>query len=559
MKIAVAQTRFYPGQIDRNVQTIKQWINRAEGKADLLVFPELCIPGYLSMDLFLDNDFIAENLDALDEIKDYTKGKSIQVLVGFVDLDRLGKIRPDGKTRRYNSVAVLENGEIKGIQDKTLLPDYNIFYERRYFETARTYSVFTCQGTTYGIEVCEDMWNDGYDVNPTSNMSRMNVSLIVNVSASPYNIGKYNTRYTTIAKNALAFKTPCLYANMIGSYDGYDGQVLFDGRSFFVDRMGHLKAQAEAFEESLMIVFFEDALDSNQIRYNENEMQTLHKGLVLGIRDYCDLNGFTQAVIGLSGGVDSALVAALAAEALGAKNVHGITMPSDYSSSGSVNDSAVLAENLGIHFNMTPIKNLVQSYKDSLVAPEFDTVYSQDYIFSGDITGTLTEENIQARIRGNILMAFSNKTGAILLSTGNKTETALGYCTMYGDMAGGLAIISDVNKVLVYALCDYINQVNEREIIPQSILEKAPSAELAPGQSDEKSLGAAYATICPIVDSIVEGTKTINQLKKEYDKDLVDKYNRLIKRAEYKRRQAAPGIRVSGTAFGIGRRMPMFY
>ncbi|MBI2045066.1 NAD+ synthase [Candidatus Pacearchaeota archaeon] len=540
MKIAIAQITTYPGAIKENTKKIISFIDEArKKKAELVIFPELAIPGYLSMDLILNEKFVETNLEALDEI--VKASKRISVIVGFIDKDK-EKIRPDGLKVRYNSAAIITDGKLVGVQDKTLLPDYDVFYENRYFAPARKREVFKINGMKIGIEICEDMWDENYNINVSDDLCSNGADLLIDISASPFYLGKRFVRELIIKRIIKRHKMPFVYANLVGVQDGYEGELVFDGQSMVFDNNGNLIALGKEFEEELLM------LDLNNKRMGDlgyDEVKELNDALVFGIKEYFARNNFKKAFIGLSGGIDSAVVAALAVQALGKENVIGVFMPSRFSSKESRNDANKLADNLGIGFKIISIeesfKIIEETLKDS---------------FSGK-NKDVTEENVQARIRGLILMAFANKFDGLVISTGNKTEMALGYCTLYGDMCGGLSAISDVSKLDVYKIANYINKKNMGEVIPRSSIEKAPSAELAENQTDEKGLGASYDILSPLVDDIIENQMSLEELSKKYPENLAIRIIKKINASEYKRRQAAPGIKVTKKAFGVGRRIPI--
>lgn len=454
----------------------------------MIVFPELSIPGYLCMDLFLDKEFIQKNKAALNKIIDASKG--ISVIVGFADSDENGT---------YNSAAIISDGKLIGVQDKTLLPDYDIFFEQRYFKSSRELKIFNLNGKKLGIEICEDMWDENYQRKVSSELIQNGAEIIINLSASPFYPGKFDERKNQIERVHKSKNVPFIYANTIGSQDGYDGQVLYDS-------------------------------------------------LVFGVKEYFNhFDNSKKAFIGLSGGIDSALVAAIATDALGSSRVKGIGMPSMFSSQGSLDDAKALAENLGIDYSVIPISPAVDAYEKM-----FETEFQ-------GLARDIAEENIQARIRGNILMAEANKFRGFVLSTGNKTEMALGYCTLYGDMSGGLSVISDLDKLKVYELSKYRNEISTKEVIPTSSIIKAPSAELSENQTDEAGLGAPYEILAPLVNAVVEDGLGIEVLSRKYDPKLVEDVVRRVHYNEYKRRQAAPGFKVTKKSFGIGRRIPMMH
>lgn len=536
MKIAIAQMNSYPADINRNVQNTIKYIEKAKKQnANIIVFPEMTIPGYLSMDLFQNQNFIDANKKGLEEVIKHTN--NITAIVGFADSE--GKIGPGAVPIIYNSAAVIKNKKLLGIQDKTLLPQYDIFDERRYFSSSRGTKVFEINGEKIGVQICEDLWDSDYEEKVTSNLKSQGAKIIFNLSASPYYIGKVNLRKEQLKRHS---GTKILYANTVGVHDGYDGQVIFDGRSMVIDLEGKIIAAGKKFEEDLLIIDFDKK--NPEVILEEKQIADMYEALVFGVQEYFkQFNDKTKAFIGLSGGIDSALVGAIAKDALGSKRVKGIAMPSKYSSKSSLDDAKKLAENLGIEYSVISIKEGVKG---------FEKMLEKDFL--GTKTD-VTEENIQARIRGNILMAESNKFGGIVLSTGNKTEMALGYCTLYGDMSGGLSVIADADKLKVYEMAKYRNSISK--VIPNSSIEKAPTAELAPGQSDEKGLGASYEILAPLVNEIIEDGKNKDELTSKYELKLVENTLRRVHGSEYKRRQAAPAFKVTKKSFGIGRRVPM--
>ncbi len=446
----------------------------------------------------------------------------------------------------YNGAFLIHDGRTTAVRYKSLLPTYDVFDETRYFETAPEVMPVSFKGETIGISVCEDAWNDPvlwpgnrmYSFNPIEALAQKGATIIINISASPFTIGKEEIRYRLISNHAKEHGVPFLYVNQVGGND----ELLFDGRSMFVNRNGEPVRMFPSFIECVEMVDTEKSGGKSTF-VPQDKIETVYVALRLGVRDYLKKCGFSKAVLGLSGGIDSAVTAAVACDALGKENVIGIAMPSRYSSEGSVNDSKTLAENLGISFMIVPIDQVYQGYLDAL---------------SGHFEGTesdITEENIQARVRGNVLMAFSNKFGYLLLTTGNKSELAVGYCTMYGDMSGGLAVISDVPKTMVYDLAHYINR--STEIIPVEIIRKAPSAELRPDQKDQDTL-PPYETLDRILSAYIEDGCSVDDIvSMGIDRDSVMWVINTVKRSEYKRCQAAPGLKVTSKAFGIGRRMPI--
>ncbi|NQU27471.1 MAG: NAD+ synthase [Candidatus Marinimicrobia bacterium] len=529
LKIALCQINTTVGAFRSNLEKVRDWYEDAISKgAELVVFPELSVTGYPPSDLLHESDFVFANEYAL---KKFAKEVTIPAIVGYVR-SSAGKL--------YNSAVLINKGEIVDIYDKLLLPTYDVFDERRYFTAGDSPRIWYLEidGRKYriGIEICEDLWDADYPIKVTSELSRLGAELIINISASPFHEGRLTDRYQLIKSKVSATGLPFLYCNLIGGQD----ELVFDGQSLAIDGAGKLLAQGAAFSEQLMLIDLEQPGQSELVTTSREE--ELFNALRLGIKDYMRKSGFKDVVIGLSGGIDSTLVACIAAAAAGPEHVHGIAMPSKYSSDHSVNDARQLAKNLGMDFRIVPIQKIVDSLESELAAD-----------FAGLERG-LTEENNQARVRGDIIMAYSNKLNWLVISCGNKTELALGYCTLYGDMVGGLAAISDLSKTDVYALARWINSHAGEEIIPNNCIAKAPSAELSPDQVDPFD----YEIVSPLVDAIIEdrqSTKTL--IENGYDHDLVREIYQMVQRNEYKRRQAAPGIRVSPKAFGTGRRVPI--
>ena len=544
MKIAICQYNPVVGDLGGNLAKVALALkSSARQKPDLLVFPELFLTGYPPRDL-LEKDWFLKKIKRA--IKDITilsrKYPDIGILIGAPTL-----VVEKTSSRLNNSALLIHRGKVIFTQHKTLLPTYDVFDETRYFKPADKVSVVNFKGRKLGISICEDAWNDAalwprdkkpYTLDPIKTLAKAGAQVFINLSASPFEMGKASLRSGLFTRLARKYRRPFIYVNQIGGND----ELVFDGRSFAVNEAGQPVLTMKAFQEELTIFDTEDtALSAKWPK--PDPAGDVYQALVLGLRDYIKKTGFHQAVIGLSGGIDSALVACIAAEALGPKNVTGISMPSPYSSKGSVDDSRKLAENLGIGFKVIPISELYQKYLASLKTT-----------FKGTRPG-LAEENIQARIRGNILMAFSNKFGHIVLSTGNKSEMAVGYCTLYGDMSGGLSVISDVPKTLVYKIAGYVNR--NGELIPGATIRKAPSAELRPNQKDQDTL-PPY----PVLDAILEyhledGRSREEIIKRGYKPAVVDWVIKAVRNSEYKRRQAAPGLKVTSKAFGSGRRMPV--
>src|ERR1700722_5117147 len=538
MKVALAQINTTVGDLAGNEAKILAAYQRGvEAGVELVMFPELTIAGYPPRDLLLKKSFIAGNFAVLERLAAAT-GKTA-MLVGFVGEN---KTRPGREVN--NSVALLQNGKIAAIRTKTLLPTYDVFDEDRYFEPATENTPVELNGGKAGLTICEDIWNDGdfwperrYKPNPPVELATAGAEIIFNVSASPWSVGKDETRYEMLRSMALKTKQPVLFCNLVGG----DDELVFDGGSLAFNGAGELLACGQMFAEDFLIV---DTVTKKTVtRPKPPVEENVYQALVLGLRDYLHKCGFKSAVLGLSGGIDSALVAALAVAALGKENVRGVSLPSQFSSQGSLDDARVLAENLGIHYETIPIQAASLVLKKEL-RPAF-----------GGKTEDTTEENIQARLRGVILMALSNKFGSLLLTTGNKSELAVGYCTLYGDMCGGLAVISDVPKTMVYRLAKWINR--EKMIIPEASITKAPSAELRPNQTDQDSL-PPYDLLDAILDAYVVQGKTASEITASgFEEATVKRVIRLIDFNEYKRRQAAPGLKVTSKAFGVGRRIPI--
>ena len=538
MKIALAQINTTVGDLAGNEAKILGAYRRGvEAGVELVMFPELAVSGYPPRDLLHKSQFIRQNLAVLDRLA--AASGATGMLVGYVGLNDL---RPGREA--VNAAALLQHGKILATRAKTLLPTYDVFDEDRYFEPARENACVDFNGRKIGLTVCEDVWNDEgfwhdrrYRRNPARELAAAGAQIIFNASASPWHLGKNRTRHEMLASLAATTKCPLVYCNSVGGND----ELIFDGMSLVFGSGGQLLAEGAAFREDFVIVETDDVTAITAPAIADEEK--LYRALVLGLRDYLHKCGFKSAVLGLSGGIDSALTAVLAAEALGAENVRGVSLPSQYSSPGSLDDARVLAENLGIRYDVIPIQPMFLAAKAQLAG-----------VFAGRAEDT-AEENIQARLRGVILMAMSNKFGSLLLTTGNKSELAVGYCTLYGDMCGGLAVISDVPKTMVYRLSEWINR--EREIIPRDTLTKPPSAELRPDQTDQDSL-PPYDVLDAILEAyVVAGNAPAEIIASGFDQATVERVVRLIDVNEYKRRQAAPGLKVTSKAFGVGRRMPI--
>lgn len=545
MRIAIAQISTDPGNITSNSKKIINYIKKARtAKADIIIFPELAIPGYMSLDLMLHEKFIQQNLKALEKIAKYTE--NILIVVGFIDQDK-GKIGPDGTPIRYNSAAIIRNQKIITVQDKTLLPNYDVFFENRYFAQGRGQKLIRFQAVKLGVQICEDLWDENYPIKVSEDLVKKGADILINISGSPFYIGKRFDRERLIEKVSKNYHVPFIYVNTIGVQDGYDGELIFDGQSMIFNKSGQLVYLARQFEEELFYIKSDDLLkNTKKLKMPVyNPAEELYRGLILAIQQYFLRTNFTKAFIGLSGGIDSAVVAVLAIQALGKGNVTGVYMPSPFSSKDSLNDSLDLAKKLGINLEVISIENLYDIFLDTL-KEQFNK-----------LPFDATEENIQARIRGMILMAHANKFGGLVISTANKTETALGYTTLYGDMCGAIAPIADVSKLRVYDLALYINK--EQKVVPETIITKIPTAELRENQTDETSLGAPYKIISPLVDELIEGLVAQKDLFKKYPKNVVKHIISLINKNEYKRRQAAPAVKVTKKAFGLGRRIPIVH
>jgi NAD+ synthase (glutamine-hydrolysing) len=574
MRIALAQINPTVGDIPGNTRLILGFIERARtAGAALVVFPELSVIGYPPKDLLLKPQFIADNLRAVETIAAQVSG--IDAIVGYADRNASPVGRP-----LHNAVAVLRDGRVVSRHFKTLLPTYDVFDESRYFEPgpqSATENLIKIDGVMVGQSICEDLWNDEkliarrlYHQNPIADLNAAGAEILVNASASPFVVNKHAFRIELFAEQVRRFGKPLVYVNQVGGND----ELVFDGNSVVLDATGNVIAQAKAFEEDLLVLELEptrdtglrpvrgtsgagsvhlspssDAPQGPEARVTGarlgSDIESIYHALLLGLKDYVRKCGFRTVVLGLSGGIDSALTAALAVDAIGEDKVVGVAMPSRFSSDHSVNDARQLAENLGIAFHVVPIKTVHDAYESTLNEP-----------FAG-LAADVTEENLQARIRGGILMAFSNKFNHLLLTTGNKSELAVGYCTLYGDMCGGLNLIGDVPKTTVYALAEYFNLRSGREVIPASTIHKAPSAELRPNQVDQDSL-PPYPILDAILHRYIEEEKSAADIISEgFDRDVVLRIIKLIDQSEYKRRQAAPTLKVTSRAFGVGRRMPI--
>lgn len=562
MKIAIAQLNPTIGDLPGNARLIIKAAKQAESAGcQLLLTPELSLCGYPPRDLLVHSSFVEMMADTLKELSRELP-EELAVLVGTIDVNNKASIA--GEKPLFNSVVLLRSGNIQQIFYKRLLPTYDVFDEHRYFQPGEESHFFTLRTDSLvskskylkiGVTICEDLWNDeefwgqrSYRVNPLEDLTNMGVDLVVNLSASPYSVGKQKLRESMLSYSASRYQQPIIYINQIGGND----DLIFDGCSVAFNRKGETVCRARAFDEDFFILDYDGEKEELQPKASVNlaplpdsEDAEIWSALVLGVGDYARKCNFKKIVLGLSGGIDSSLVAAIASEAIGAENVLGVLMPSPYSSDHSVKDALELAKNLGIATEIIPIGDLMESYDRTLAK-----------IFAGTQSG-VAEENIQSRIRGNLLMAIANKFGHLLISTGNKSEMSVGYCTLYGDMNGGLGAIADVPKTRVYSLCRWLNSNSKTEIIPANILTKPPSAELKPGQVDQDSL-PAYDILDDILRRLIENRETPGQIiAAGNDPEIVKRVIKLVKKAEFKRRQAPPGLKITQTAFGTGWRMPI--
>jgi len=539
MKISLAGINPTIGDLKSNFEKIISNIKKAEEvDSDLIIFPELALTGYPPLDLLDKRSFVDEVISYNSKVAEYAK--NIGVIFGSVT-----RFEDEVGTNLFNSAIFCFDGQIKSIHKKSLLPNYDVFDEVRYFEPSREIHLLEFKGKRFGVTICEDAWNDKdfwvhrlYEFDPVEENVKLGAEIIINISASPFSIGKEKIRTEMFSQIARKHKKPVLFVNQVGA----NTDLIFDGGAKVFDRNGNLILASNRFEESL--VHFDSDFQYEEINYEfSSDAEEIYRALILGIRDYCDKTGFKKVVLGLSGGIDSALVSVLAKEALGSENVLCVMMPSQYSSEGSITHSQKLIQNIGVKSTIIPIQPIFEEFKKSL-KKEFD-----------DLPEDVTEENLQSRIRGVLLMALSNKFGYLLLATGNKSELATGYATLYGDMCGGLAPISDVYKTKVYEIARYINR--EKEIIPIEIINKVPSAELRPNQTDQDTL-PPYDILDKILYLYIEEAKEEDEIvEKGFDRELVRRVLKMVDRAEYKRKQAAPGLKVTNKAFGSGRRFPI--
>ncbi len=551
MRIALAQLNLTVGAFDANFAQMRDAVARARrDRADLVVFSELAATGYPPRDLLHRTGFVDANLALVDQLARLSDDR-LGILVGFVDRNP----GTEGKGL-YNAAALCHQGRVLERRHKCLLPSYDVFDEDRYFEPARSVAPVEFRGVKLGVHICEDVWNDPelwprrlYHREPVDELAAQGAQLFINLSSSPFDLRKAEVRRRLVRHEARQHGRYFFYVNQVGGND----ELVFDGHSLGIDPAGEVVLRARDFEEDFLVYEVPEAslAASSATRgaagvlrdVSQTSTEDVWKALVLGLRDYVKKCGFSKAVLGVSGGIDSALTACLAAEALGRDHLIVVSMPTRYSSDHSLSDARALAESLGVRHHIIEIDDVFQSYLDAL-APTF-----------AGLKPDVTEENIQARVRGTVLMALSNKLGAILLSTGNKSELAVGYCTLYGDMAGGLAVLNDVPKTLVYDLARFANRT--RVVIPESTIRKPPSAELRPNQRDTDSL-PPYDVLDPIIEAFVERNLSPEAIVREgHDSAIVSRVTRMIDANEYKRRQAAPGIKITSKAFGVGRRFPI--
>ncbi|HWY69537.1 MAG TPA: NAD+ synthase [Terriglobales bacterium] len=540
MKIALGQINPTVGDFCGNAAKIIEYSHRAKAQgADLILFPELAICGYPPRDLVEKPSFVTQNAETLERIANETDG--IAVICGLVTPAQ----SETGKSV-MNSAALVRNGRVEFMQSKMLLPTYDVFDEDRYFAPARKQEVVSLNGSRLALTICEDAWNDKhfwqkrlYSIDPVEQLVRAGGNLVLNISASPFTTHKREIRKKMLQAIAADFRVPVVMCNQVGGNDS----LIFDGSSIVIGPDGRVLAQAKSFEEDL-VLFDTETLQGDVHEQPADTEAEAYAALVLGTRDYVRKCGFKKVIIGLSGGIDSALTAAIAVDALGKENVMGVSMPGPYSSQGSKDDAKELAKNLGIRYDVIPISPVFEEFRKALSAT------------FRNLPEDFTEENLQSRLRGSTLMALSNKFGALVLTTGNKSEMAVGYCTLYGDMCGGLAVIADVPKTMVYRLSEYRNRISP--VIPLPTIKKVPSAELRPNQTDQDSL-PPYDVLDCILEDYVENYKTAEQISIErgYDCKLVSSVIRMIERTEYKRQQAAPVLKISQKAFGLGRRFPI--
>ena len=545
MKLALGQINTTVGDLAGNVQKMVDFARRARAAgAELIIFPELAVSGYPPRDLVEKPLFLERNQQELERLARETARLPIQVICGFA-----GRAEQETGKAATNSAALLAGGRVEFLQRKMLLPTYDVFDEARHFASAERQSLFSLCGRQTALTICEDIWNDKtfwvrrrYERDPVEELVTQGANLLINISASPYSMGKRQFRHSMLEALAKRHRMPVVMVNQVGGNDS----LVFDGSSAVVDADGVTRARARAFEEDLLL--YDTATNRGEERPSlEDEHEAVYRALVLGTRDYVRKCGFRKALVGLSGGIDSSLTVCIAAQALGAENVTGVGMPGPYSSPASLEDARALAKALGIAFHMVPIGDIWQAYRDALAG-----------VFAG-LPEDVTEENLQSRARGNVLMALSNKFSALVLSTGNKSELAMGYATLYGDMAGGLAVIADIPKTMVYELARVANRPEHLDgAVPERVFEKPPSAELRLDQKDTDSL-PPYEVLDAILKGYIEEFESPAEIaaKNSVPPELVRQVCQRVDRNEYKRQQAAPGLKVTSKAFGIGRRFPI--
>ena len=542
MRIALAQINPTIGALSENTERIREYYHRGvKGGANLVVFTELSLSGYPPKDLLLYQSFI-------DREKELVKRELLPLTTENGPAILIGTSHRQG-SKLYNAAILLDRGKIKSIHMKTLLPNYDVFDEERYFTRATDHHIEMLDDLPAAITICEDIWNDRdffpeplYNTDPLEILYAQGARLLINLSASPYHLGKHKQREEMLPFLAKKYNTGIIYLNQVGGNDG----LIFDGSSLVYNHRGELLYRAAAFKEELFYVDTDNLFlpAAELLSPGQDDVDTIRQALQLGIRDYVLKSGFTKVTLGLSGGIDSAVVAALAVEALGSENVLGLMMPSPYSSEHSIEDATELAKNLGIKYRLIKIEEPFNSFLNLLNEKK-------------EPIRDLAEENLQARIRGNIVMHISNREGYLVLATGNKSELAVGYCTLYGDMAGGLAVIADLPKLMVYELADHLNQIHGQTIIPERTIIKPPSAELRPGQKDEDSL-PPYHILDPILHFYIEeNLSAADIIERGYEKETVEQVVWMVDRTEFKRQQAAPGLRITARAFRTGRYMPI--
>ncbi|MFC1486667.1 NAD+ synthase [Thermoproteota archaeon] len=550
LRIVMAQINSTVGDLEGNVSKIKNFLVEAKNcGADLVVFPELAVTGYPPQDLLLENGFVEKNKKALEAMISDNDVDVVGV-VGFVDING---------NDFFNAAAIFKKNKIVGIVYKTLLPTYDVFDEDRYFkpyneeDIAPISVLMDGKDVRLGVEICEDLWDHNYDVKVTDLLAKRGAELIVNISASPFLVGKHLERNKLVREQAIKSGVPIFYVNLVGGQD----ELVFDGQSVGVDKTGNLIVLGKQFEEDLITIDIDLELGTAQKIETpvHDKTEEMFNAIVLGIRDYFMKSGFEKAIVGMSGGIDSSVTSCIAVEALGKENVIGVSMPSRFSSNHSKSDAQQLAENLGICFVKVMIQDIVDSFHKQLEKP-LEQI-REHYGRKEEADDDVADENIQPRARGNILMDISNRLKdlkILVLNTGNKTEVALGFCTLYGDMAGGIGALGDVSKLEVYKLAEYVNKKAFKQMIPQSVLEKKPSPELKPCQFDPFD----FDVVSPLVDEIIENRRSKQDLiEMGYPREVVEDTFKRVRNSEYKRRQATPSIKITPKAFGIGRKMPM--